>query len=62
MQHSEENRKNMTKMMSMVSSGKLKPKITRLYDMNHFMQAFGDMSNRRIMGKVCLAIDRRARM
>ena len=62
MQHSEENRENMRKMMSMVSSGKLKPKITKLYDMSNFMQAFDDMSNRRVMGKVCLAIDRRARM
>ena len=62
MQHSEENRENMRKMMSMVSSGKLKPKITKLYDMSNYMQAFDDMSNRRVMGKVCLAIDRRARM
>ena len=64
MQNSDENRENMDKMMNLVSSGKLKPKITKLYEMGDFMKAFDDMSNRRVMGKVCLAInlDRRGRM
>ena len=52
----EKNRKNMNTMMDMVSKRTLRPVITKVYDMRDFMQAFNDMVQRRVTGKVCVAV------
>lgn len=54
----EGNRKNMMKMMEMVRSGTLKPRVTKLYDLQNFMEAFDDMAKRRVTGKICVRVGR----
>ena len=48
-----------TQMFDMVQSGKLKPVVNKnkAYSLTNFAQAFGDLANRRAIGKVIVLVD-----
>jgi NADPH2:quinone reductase len=45
------NLRNLGEMMSLLEDGKLRPRITRSYALEDYVQAYADMAGRRVTGK-----------
>ncbi|KAK3239552.1 hypothetical protein CYMTET_50530 [Cymbomonas tetramitiformis] len=50
------NAKNIQNMLRMVQSGQLKPFVSKVYPFHSFREAFEDLTKRRVIGKICVAV------